>query len=92
VISFPNLGGDANLIVPTKQTGTSAYCHLKTFTNHAPIEQQHAVWQRVGSLMLENLSDENIWLNTAGGGVPWLHIRLDSRPKYYWYSPYKQVR
>ena len=92
VLSFPNLGGDASLIVPTKQTDTSAYCHLRTFTKDAPIEQQHAVWQRVGSSMLENLSDKNIWLNTAGGGVPWLHIRFDSRPKYYWYEPYKQVR
>ena len=31
-----------------------------------------------------------IWLNTAGGGVAWLHIRLDHRPKYYRYLPYKK--
>ena len=92
VISFPNLGGDATLIVPTKQTDTSAYSHLRTFTRDAPTLQQHTVWQEVGRLMLENMSDKNIWLNTAGGGVPWLHIRLDSRPKYYWYAPYKQAR
>ncbi len=30
-----------------------------------------------------------LWLSTAGGGVAWLHVRLDSRPKYYGYSPYK---
>ncbi|MGI9175867.1 MAG: DUF6940 family protein [Rhodothermales bacterium] len=24
-----------------------------------------------------------MWLSTAGGGVSWLHVRLDSRPKYY---------
>lgn len=38
--------------------------------------------------MQQNLNDAPIWLNTAGAGVPWLHIRLDSRPKYYRYQPY----
>ncbi len=29
--------------------------------------------------------------STAGGGVSWLHVRLDSWPKYYGYAPYKQM-
>jgi len=29
------------------------------------------------------------WLSTSGLGVGWLHVRLDSRPKYYTYEPYK---
>ncbi len=29
------------------------------------------------------------WLNTEGGGVAWLHVRIDQRPKYYHYAPYK---
>jgi hypothetical protein len=24
-----------------------------------------------------------VWLNTEGTGVSWLHVRVDSRPKYY---------
>ena len=24
-----------------------------------------------------------VWLSTEGSGVPWLHVRMDSRPKYY---------
>ena len=28
------------------------------------------------------------WVSTAGGGVAWLHVRLDSAPKYYTHRPY----
>ena len=31
-----------------------------------------------------------VWLSTSGLGVSWLHIRLDSRPKYYSYREFAQ--
>jgi len=31
---------------------------------------------------------EPFWLSTSGLGVYWLHVRFDSRPKYYNYSPF----
>ncbi len=31
------------------------------------------------------------WLNTSGLGVPWLHVRIDSRPKYITYRPYRDA-
>ena len=37
------------------------------------------------------LVSETVWLSTCGTGVPWLHFRLDSRPKYYSYQPFKDV-
>ena len=30
-----------------------------------------------------------VWLSTAGGGVDWLHMRLDERPKYYRHLPWR---
>jgi len=39
--------------------------------------------------MQKQISDRPTWLSTAGLGVYWLHLRLDSRPKYYRYQPYK---
>lgn len=30
-----------------------------------------------------------VWFSTSGMGVPWLHFRLDHRPKYYTFTPYK---
>ena len=89
IITFPNLGNDALLIVPSKQGATSSYGHLASFIRHAPEDQKHDLWQKVGEMMTRKISDAPIWLNTAGAGVPWLHVRLDSRPKYYGYQLYK---
>ena len=32
-----------------------------------------------------------VWVSTAGAGVSWLHVRLDDRPKYYGYQPYRNL-
>ena len=34
-------------------------------------------------------SDRAVWVNTEGSGVYWLHVRIDSRPKYYHFAPYR---
>jgi hypothetical protein len=85
---FPNLGLDAILVVPYPIAAHSVYAHLATFLRKGPESQRHALWQAVGYTMAQRLSSAPIWLNTAGGGVAWLHVRLDSRPKYYVYSRY----
>ena len=33
--------------------------------------------------MQQRVSASPLWLSTAGMGVSWLHLRLDSRPKNY---------
>jgi hypothetical protein len=38
------------------------------------------------------LSHEISGLSTAGGGVDWLHMRLDDRPKYYRHLPWRDWR
>ena len=44
----------------------------------------------VGTTVLQAaLSEKPLWLSTAGGGVAWLHLRIDSRPKYYSHRPYR---
>lgn len=89
VAVFHNLGNDAIMVVPCPVTTYSAYAHIATFLRNAPEHQQHSLWKSVGQAMTSRLSAEPVWLNTAGGGIAWLHIRLDSRPKYYNYLPYK---
>ncbi|MBS1250612.1 MAG: hypothetical protein MAG431_02206 [Chloroflexi bacterium] len=91
VAIFPNLGHDALLIAPTPQDSWHAYAHLASFVRGAPRRQVHALWIAVGESMQKHIGGKPIWLNTAGGGVPWLHVRLDSRPKYYRYRPYKNL-
>jgi hypothetical protein len=90
VAVFPNLGNDAILIVPCPAIAYSAYGHIAAFLRNAPEHQQHSLWKSVGQAMVTRLSSEPVWLNTAGAGVSWLHVRLDSRPKYYRYLPYKK--
>ena len=89
VLSFPNLGGDAILVVPRPIAAVSAYPHLAAFVRHAPESQQHALWEAVGDAMARRLGTRPVWLSTAGAGVAWLHVRLDDRPKYYGFTPYR---
>ncbi|UCG73909.1 MAG: hypothetical protein JSV45_05920 [Chromatiales bacterium] len=89
VLVFPNLGGDALLIVPRPVGRLEAYPHLAAFLRHAPQAQVHALWRTVATTVREQLSTTPMWLSTAGLGVYWLHLRLDTRPKYYSFAPYK---
>lgn len=89
VIEFANLGGDAILVVPCPVGSSSAYGHLGAFIRQAPEPQKHALWNLVGAAMQRRLGTQPVWLSTAGGGVSWLHVRLDDRPKYYGYGPYR---
>lgn len=92
VVSFRNLGRDALLVVPCPPDPGASYAHLAEFTRNAPLEQQHALWKCVGIAVDEQLGEQPLWLSTAGTGIYWLHVRLDSRPKYYTYHPYREGR
>jgi hypothetical protein len=89
VVSFPNLGGDAILVVPHPGDGAARYGHLAAFLREAPEPQKDALWALVGQVAERELGRAPVWLSTAGAGVPWLHVRLDRRPKYYAHGPYR---
>ena len=90
VAKFWNLGGDALLVAPCPgETGN--FAHLASFTATASAERQDALWKSVGEALTTRIGAEPLWLSTAGHGVAWLHIRLDSRPKYYRHAPYTRI-
>jgi Family of unknown function (DUF6940) len=89
VATFANLGNDALLVAPAPEGPPKAYAHLAAFVQHAPAAQQDALWQAVGDAVAGRLSIEPLWLSTSGLGVGWLHVRMDERPKYYTYAPYR---
>jgi hypothetical protein len=89
VVAFPNLGNDAVLVVPCPAGPAAAYVHLASFVRHAPAAQVQELWRVVGAAMEARLSAKPTWLSTAGMGVSWLHVRLDSRPKYYGFATYR---
>lgn len=89
IVEFSNLGGDAIMIVPCPKTDLPAYVHLAAFVREAPESQRHALWRQVGEAMTRRLGAKPVWLSTAGAGVSWMHVRLDDRPKYYGFEPYR---
>jgi hypothetical protein len=89
IVTFSNLGKDAILVVPRPLMENSVYTHIANFVRNAPSSQQIALWQNVGKVLEQNLNEKPIWVSTSGLGVYWLHIRLDSYPKYYSFQPYK---
>jgi hypothetical protein len=90
VVAFENLGQDAELIVPCPQGSAQGYAHLAAFVRAAPQTQCHELFRRLAQALEKRLSDKPLWVSTSGLGVYWLHIRLDSRPKYYTFEPYRQ--
>jgi hypothetical protein len=90
VTSFHNLGGDALLIAPRRMTDTDCYGHIAAFARAAPAPQQHALLRLLALKTEERLQagGSRFWISTSGLGVPWVHVRLDSYPKYYQHRPY----
>lgn len=88
---FKNLGGDASLVIPSWVEGTD-YRDLLHFLKTASSAHKHILWQGVSSAVQECMGDRPTWLSVAGAGEPWLHVRLDTRPKYYQHTPYRKER
>jgi len=91
ILTFPNLAGDALLIVPRAVGQVDCYCHLASFLRDGPADQIHEFWIVAANSLKARLSSVPLWLSTAGLGVSWLHLRIDSRPKYYRFAPYKNA-
>lgn len=92
VAVFDNLGRDARLVVPTLKAEQEHYKHLGAFLHFAPTDQVLEVFNATGNSMREEIEKgKRIWLSTAGLGVIWLHIRLDTVPKYYKTKTYKEA-
>ncbi len=90
VVTFSNLGRDAILIAPCPPAISADYGHLAAFLREVPDPQRHELWRKVGLAMRSRIGSDPVWLSTAGGGVDWLHVRLDDRAKYYSYEPYRR--
>lgn len=91
VAVFSNVGGDAILIAPCPTASLTCYAHFAAFVRGAPEWQQQTLWRRVGEATEARVGIKPVWLSTAGAGVAWMHVRLDDRPKYYGYDPYRRA-
>jgi hypothetical protein len=93
VAAFPNLGGDALLIAPRQISDADCYGHIAAFLRAGPREQQHDFLRMLACKIIETLNATagRFWISTSGLGVPWVHLRLDSYPKYYQYQRYAEM-
>ena len=89
VIAFENLGKDAELIVPCPISSQNIYAHFASFIRNAPEHQKHDLFVTLADSLQTRINNKPTWVSTSGLGVYWLHIRLDTRPKYYSYQPYR---
>jgi len=99
IVTFENLGRDSLLVAPcpflsnvTKKKSNNHFAHLATFVREGNEVQVNEFWKVVAEKMLDRLRSGpgRVWLSTSGLGIYWLHVRMDSYPKYYTYQPYKQ--
>lgn len=81
-----------------------AFGHFGAFIKYAPVELIHVFLKAVGNAMIqrfETLEDDGfhaiskdhkkLWLSTSGLGAKWVHVRIDSSPKYYNWEPYSNT-
>lgn len=83
VTSFYNLNKDTILVVPVHRRYKN-YATIKDFCDNASITQQKYFWKEVAKLIKNIIKKEKyIWVSTHGLGVPYMHIRISNKPKYY---------
>lgn len=89
IATFANLGGDAVLVAPHPVHAPGSP-HLAAFVRSASERVVDALWTAVADAVSEWLAAHHrpVWVSTSGLAVPWLHVRLDSVPKYYAYRAY----
>eukprot|EP00116_Pleurobrachia_bachei_P008870 sb/3469132/ len=91
VVTFPNLGRDAVLVAPCPRSSTNP-THLASFLRTAGTEQSNDLLVTIATeaeKWLATRPKEVLWVSTSGLGVYYLHVRLDTRPKYYTHKEYK---
>ena len=95
VAVFQSLGKDSTLVAPRPPLDHSDqryYGHLAAFMQNPDKRRVNEFWQKVGVTGLDLMKKDPgkpIWMSTSGRGVSWLHLRFDTRPKYYQYEAYK---
>ena len=87
-VAFDNLAGDARLIAPVPDDRVDA-AHLAAYVRTADDAAVTEFWSLLADEVLRLVGSGRRWVSTAGAGVPWLHGRIDVRPKYFRHTPYR---
>lgn len=91
VFSFYNLSKSAYLIIPIPRKD-KIFTTLKDFMDNASKTQQKEFWKQVAKSTIGMLQKhKKVWISTHGTGVPYLHVRIDIKPKYYITEKFKTI-
>ena len=82
VITFPNLGHNAILVVPcpVSDSKLNQYSSIGPFMRNIETNQVHQFWIEAARTMLLTIDQKGsqpTWMSTSGLGVYWLHLRWD---------------
>jgi len=78
----------------------ASHSQISTFLRDVDSTERLRLFQELGRTLQVHVIDQAgnfsmlgptvpVWVNTEGSGVPWLHLRIDTRPKYYHYDPFR---
>ncbi len=96
IVVFPNLSGDTLLITVNSfpNTKNKSFSDILSFMKSKEVDNnyKHNLLIKIGEEIIKNIqNDKKLFLSTHGHGVPWLHIRLCTKAKYYSYRPYAEM-
>jgi hypothetical protein len=82
-ISFYNLDKSCILVIPVPQQDKN-FTHIKDFMDNAEPKQQKEFWKFAAIQIKKRLkTQDTVYINTHGLGIPYFHLRIDNTPKYY---------
>ena len=91
VTSFLNLNKDTLLVIPIPKKYKN-FATLKDFCDNSSITQKKYFWKEVSKLVKKFMKNEKyIWISTHGLGIPYMHIRISNKPKYYFDNDLKKI-
>ena len=83
VTSFPTFDPKTVLVIPMP-VDRANFATFRDFIDNASQERQILFWKRVSKVAKKQVKKYGkVWISTHGLGVPYLHVRVSSTPKYY---------
>ncbi len=90
IVAFENLGRDGWLVSPTDNG--EHFANIHEFAKNASDEQIAKLFVTLAETAIDGADQYGkIWVSTHGGGVSWLHGRIDSEPRYYHTQAFKKL-
>ena len=82
-VSFPNPSGDTILVIPMPRANKN-FATIKDFMDNASELHKKKFWQESARIIREEMKNsKHLWISAHGLGVPYFHLRICQKPKYY---------